>query len=109
MLGTLLALPFVNVLAQANNASYTSDMPSVERVKAEIKGSDPTDTLRWATRRRGVGLRCHTSYPPLEDPLRQVASSSTGGRTNAPVIPAVTLWPRFVAICLLSCRDMRRC
>ena len=32
-------------LAQAPGADYTNDMPSVERVKAEIKGSDPTDTL----------------------------------------------------------------
>jgi hypothetical protein len=34
------------VLAQqAPNLNYTDDMPSVERVKAEIVGSDPTDTL----------------------------------------------------------------
>ena len=33
------------VLAQATSADYTNDLPSVERVKAEIKGSDPTDTL----------------------------------------------------------------
>ncbi len=33
------------VLAQATNSDYTNDLPSVERVKAEIKGSDPTDTL----------------------------------------------------------------
>lgn len=32
-------------LAQAASADYTADLPSVERVKAEIKGSDPTDTL----------------------------------------------------------------
>ena len=43
--GGLASLPCANALAQANNTSYTSDMPSVERVKAEIKGSDPTDTL----------------------------------------------------------------
>ena len=41
----LLCLACGNVLGQANNTSYTSDMPSVDRVKAEIKGSDPTDTL----------------------------------------------------------------
>jgi hypothetical protein len=45
LLAALLGLPYSNALAQANNTSYTSDMPSVERVKAEIKGSDPTDTL----------------------------------------------------------------
>ena len=45
LLAALLGLPYVNALAQAKNTSYTSDMPSVERVKAEIKGSDPTDTL----------------------------------------------------------------
>ena len=33
------------VLAQAANADYTDDLPSVDRVKAEIKGSDPTDTM----------------------------------------------------------------
>jgi hypothetical protein len=31
--------------AQAPSSDYTNDLPSVERVKAEIKGSDPTDTL----------------------------------------------------------------
>jgi hypothetical protein len=35
----------IPVLAQATSADYTNDLPSVERVKAEIKGSDPTDTL----------------------------------------------------------------
>src|SRR5215210_190052 len=33
------------VVAQAPTSDYTNDLPSVERVKAEIKGSDPTDTL----------------------------------------------------------------
>ena len=31
--------------AQAPKPNYTDDMPSVERVKAEIKGSDATDSL----------------------------------------------------------------
>src|SRR4029434_9078864 len=35
----------VLVLAQTPSSDYTNDLPSVERVKAEIKGSDPTDTL----------------------------------------------------------------
>src|SRR5258708_26866542 len=30
---------------QTPSSDYTNDLPSVERVKAEIKGSDPTDTL----------------------------------------------------------------
>jgi hypothetical protein len=34
-----------SMLGQAAGADYTNDLPSVERVKAEIKGSDPTDTL----------------------------------------------------------------
>ncbi len=34
-----------NLLAQAAGSDYTVDLPSVDRVKAEIKGSDPTDTL----------------------------------------------------------------
>jgi len=33
------------VFAQTPSSDYTNDLPSVERVKAEIKGSDPTDTL----------------------------------------------------------------
>ena len=32
-------------LAPRAGPNYTADMPSVERVKSEIKGSDPTDTL----------------------------------------------------------------
>src|SRR6266481_5309601 len=41
----LLCLTCNSVLAQTASPDYTSDLPSVERVKAEIKGSDPTDTL----------------------------------------------------------------
>jgi hypothetical protein len=41
----LLWLPCSYTLAQTANLNYTADLPSVERVKAEIKGSDPTDTL----------------------------------------------------------------
>ena len=41
----LLWLPCRGSLAQTANANYTADLPSVARVKAEIKGSDPTDTL----------------------------------------------------------------
>ncbi|HSE25010.1 MAG TPA: hypothetical protein VLB68_25340 [Pyrinomonadaceae bacterium] len=33
------------MFAQSPSSDYTNDLPSVERVKAEIKGSDPTDTL----------------------------------------------------------------
>jgi hypothetical protein len=40
-----LCLPCVHLFAQAPGADYTNDLPTVERVKAEIKGSDPTDTL----------------------------------------------------------------
>ena len=43
LLAVLLSLPCL-ALAQAS-ADYTVDLPSVDRVKAEIKGSDPTDTL----------------------------------------------------------------
>jgi hypothetical protein len=46
----LLCLLCGTVLAQqAPNLNYTDDMPSVERVKAEIEGSDPTDTLARQT------------------------------------------------------------
>jgi hypothetical protein len=45
LLTALLGLACGSVLAQAINPNYTNDLPSVERVKAEIKGSDPTDTL----------------------------------------------------------------
>ncbi len=41
----LLCLLCGAALAQTPNLNYTDDMPSVERVKAEIQGSDPTDTL----------------------------------------------------------------
>lgn len=34
-----------SVRGQTAGADYTNDLPSVERVKAEIKGSDATDTL----------------------------------------------------------------
>jgi hypothetical protein len=34
-----------DLFAQAASSDYTVDLPSVERVKAEIKGSDPTDAL----------------------------------------------------------------
>ena len=40
----LLCVPCVS-LQQTSNLTYTNDYPSVERVKAEIKGSDPTDTI----------------------------------------------------------------
>jgi hypothetical protein len=48
--GIILLLAFVlcssmPAVAQASSPDYTNDLPSVERVKAEIKGSDPTDTL----------------------------------------------------------------
>ena len=47
LLGALLCLlcSSILVVAQATSSDYTNDLPSVERVKAEIKGSDPTDTL----------------------------------------------------------------
>jgi hypothetical protein len=45
-LAALLSLAcVVDLFGQTASADYTSDLPSVERVKAEIKGSDPTDTL----------------------------------------------------------------
>jgi hypothetical protein len=44
-LAALLCFFCGNTIAQTATADYTSDLPSVERVKAEIKGSDPTDTL----------------------------------------------------------------
>jgi hypothetical protein len=47
LLSALLCLLCAGVFlcAQAASADYTNDLPSVERVKAEIKGKDPTDTL----------------------------------------------------------------
>ena len=45
LLAALLCLLCSNARAQAPSSHYTVDLPSVERVKAEIKGSDPTDTL----------------------------------------------------------------
>jgi len=45
MAGALLCFLATVVIAQPPGPNYTADMPSVDRVKAEIKGSDPTDTL----------------------------------------------------------------
>jgi len=45
MAGALLCLLATVVIAQPPGPNYTADMPSVDRVKAEIKGSDTTDTL----------------------------------------------------------------
>lgn len=47
LLAALLCLLCSSILvfAQATSSDYTNDLPSVERVKAEIKGSDPTDAL----------------------------------------------------------------
>jgi hypothetical protein len=45
LLTALLNLACGSVIAQTASADYTSDLPSVERVKVEIKGSDDTDTL----------------------------------------------------------------
>jgi hypothetical protein len=41
----ILCLTCGTLLAQTVSPDYTNDLPSVERVKAEIKGSDPTDSL----------------------------------------------------------------
>src|SRR5882757_2540145 len=45
LLAALLCLSSGRAIAQTASPDYTNDLPSVERVKAEIKGSDPTDTL----------------------------------------------------------------
>lgn len=53
----LACIAFASTLAQTpNSLTYTNDYPSVERVKAEIKGSDPTDTLA-----RQVGVLTYLS------------------------------------------------
>lgn len=41
----LLLCSSILVFAQTPSSDYSNDLPSVERVKTEIKGSDPTDTL----------------------------------------------------------------
>ena len=45
ILAVVFLLPAGILLSQPASSDYTNDLPSVERVKAEIKGSDPTDTL----------------------------------------------------------------
>src|SRR5882672_8088325 len=45
MAAVLLFILRTGVVAQPPGPNYTADMPSVDRVKAEIKGSDTTDTL----------------------------------------------------------------
>src|SRR5882762_2898788 len=52
----LFCASLASVLAQTANLNYTADYPSVERVKAEIKGSDPTDTIA-----RQVGVLAYLS------------------------------------------------
>src|SRR6476661_3139017 len=39
------AFLFISTLAVVAQGDYTKDMPSVERVKTEIKGTDPADTV----------------------------------------------------------------
>src|SRR4051812_39527129 len=41
----MMAVSCIQARGQAANPNHTADWPSVERVKAEIKGSGPTDTL----------------------------------------------------------------
>jgi hypothetical protein len=45
LFAALLCLTCGSLLAQTASPDYTNDLPSVERVKAEIKGSDATDSL----------------------------------------------------------------
>lgn len=45
LLFLLLSLPFGVALAQAAGSDYTKDLPSVERVKTQIKGTNEDDTL----------------------------------------------------------------
>lgn len=45
VLATFLGLTLGFALAQATSPDYTTDLPSVARVEAEIKGKDPMDTL----------------------------------------------------------------
>src|SRR5260370_35956028 len=56
MVVVLLCVMCGGVLAQTANLTYTNDYPSIERVKAEIKGSDPTHTLA-----RQVGVFAYLS------------------------------------------------
>ncbi len=41
----LVLLPWASAPAQTANANYTDALPSVEKVKAQLKGTDPTDTI----------------------------------------------------------------
>lgn len=45
LVGAVLSLACGQSFAQPASADYTTDLPSVDRVKAEIKGADATDTL----------------------------------------------------------------
>ncbi len=45
LFAVLLCIPFSCVFAQAAGSDYTKDLPSVERVKTGIKGTDESDTL----------------------------------------------------------------
>lgn len=63
------------VLAQATSSDYTNDLPSVERVKAEIKGSDPTDTL---ARQVGVFTYLQTYIDRIKSNRSQRGSFTPG-------------------------------
>jgi hypothetical protein len=41
----VLSMGAVRAIAQAPGSDYTTALPSVEKVKAQLKGSDPTDTI----------------------------------------------------------------
>ena len=45
VLPAVLAIATASALAQASSSDYTTALPSVEKVRAQLKGSDPTDTV----------------------------------------------------------------
>lgn len=66
-------LQTATILAQATNPPYLSQMPTVERVKAEIKGSDPLDT---AARQMGAFWRLMGIIKALAGPRFQSNQST---------------------------------
>jgi hypothetical protein len=50
----LLAVPTGSGLAQATGSDYTASMPSVEKVKAQLQGTDGTDATDTAARQVAV-------------------------------------------------------
>ncbi len=67
--------------AQTTNPAYLADMPSIDRVKAQIQGKDPTDT---AARQVAV-------FAYLQEYIKRIAYNKIPAQTSQPTSSASTL------------------